>query len=265
MINEFKQKIQQGQEIQLGTWMMTGSDTVAEAMATVGFDFLVLDQEHVPVDSLDAIRIDRAVRAASQHTIPLYRLAWNDPVLIKRALDGGANSLMIPFVNTVEDAQRAVDASYYPPMGKRGFAAVHRASSYGNNPDFVRESREELCLILQLETPEAIDNLEEIAKIEGITGFFIGPGDMSASMGHIGQPSHPEVQAMIKKGLDKCLQLNIPCGIVGGTPELANKYQQMGFRFVALGSDMSYLMARAKEQLAAVRGISLTVSGGEVY
>lgn len=263
-MNPFKKAMGHG-PVLLGTWMMTGSDTVAEAMATVGFDFLVLDQEHVPVDTLDAIRIDRAIRGISSTTTPLYRLAWNDTVLIKRALDGGATSLMVPFINTVEDAQKAVESAYYPPLGKRGFAAVHRASRYGSNPDFVRQAREDLCLILQLETPEAIENLEQIAAIEGVSGLFIGPGDLSASMGYPGNPSHPEVQAKIKEGIDKCLALGVPCGIVGGNPELANKYQSMGFSFVALGSDISYLLARAKEQLAAIRGEKLTLSGGEVY
>lgn len=262
-MNPFKLAITQGPR-PLGTWMMTGSDTVAEAMATIGFDFLVLDQEHVPVDTLDAIRIDRAIRASNPATIPLYRLAWNDTVLIKRALDGGATSLMVPFVNSAEEARKAVDAAYYPPLGKRGFAAVHRASRYGADPEFVRKAREELCLILQIETPEAIDAMEEMA-IEGVTGFFIGPGDMSAAMGHIGNPSHPEVQAKIREGLEKCQRLGLPCGIVGGNPELVNKYQEMGFSFVALGSDMSYLLARAREQLAAIRGERLSVSGGEVY
>ncbi|MGL4770694.1 MAG: HpcH/HpaI aldolase family protein [Plesiomonas shigelloides] len=262
-MNAFKHAITHG-PLPLGTWMMTGSDTVAEAMATVGFDFLVLDQEHVPVDTLDAIRIDRAIRAASQTTTPLYRLAWNDTVLIKRALDGGATSLMVPFINSAEEAQRAVEAAYYPPLGRRGFAAVHRASAYGSDAEFVRKAREELCLILQLETPEAIDRMEEMA-IEGVTGFFIGPGDLSAAMGHIGNPSHPEVQAKIQEGLHKCQQLGLPCGIVGGNPELVNKYKAMGFSFIALGSDMSYLLARAREQLAAIKGETLTVSGGEVY
>lgn len=264
MMNPFKKAISQA-PIPLGTWMMTGSDTVAEAMATVGFDFLVLDQEHVPVDTLDAIRIDRAIRSVNRTTTPLYRLAWNDTVLIKRALDGGATSLMIPFINTVDDAKNAIESAYYPPLGKRGFAAVHRASMYGSNPDFIRQSHDDLCLILQLETPEAIDNLEAIAKVQGITGFFIGPGDMSASMGYPGNPAHPEVQAKIKQGLEKCKTLGFPCGIVGGNPELVNKYQQMGFSFVALGSDMSYLIARAKEQLAAIRGEKVTITGGEVY
>lgn len=264
-MNQFKHAIENGQ-VQLGTWMMTGSDTVAEAMATVGFDFLVLDQEHVPVDSLDAVRIDRAIRGASSTTTPLYRLAWNDVVLIKRALDGGATSLMVPFINNAEEARAAVEAAYYPPLGKRGFAAVHRASMYGAKAaDFVREANEEIAFILQLETPEAIDNIEEIAAVEGVTGLFIGPGDLSAAMGHIGNPGHPEVQAKIKEGVDKVKALGLPCGIVGGNPELANKYQEMGFSFVALGSDMSYLMARAKEQLAAVKGEELTISGGSVY
>ncbi|QIZ77492.1 HpcH/HpaI aldolase family protein [Ferrimonas lipolytica] len=263
-MNQFKHAIENG-NTQLGTWMMTGSDTVAEAMSTIGFDFLVLDQEHVPVDSLDAVRIDRAIRNASTTTTPLYRLAWNDVVLIKRALDGGANSLMVPFINTAEEARAAVEAAYYPPLGKRGFAAVHRASMYGSKADFVREANEEIAFILQMETPEAIDNMEAIGAVEGVTGFFIGPGDMSAAMGHIGNPSHPEVQAKIAEGLAKAKAMNLPCGIVGGNPELANKYQEMGFSFVALGSDMSYLLARAKEQLAAIRGEELTVSGGEVY
>lgn len=263
-MNNFKNAIENG-NVQLGTWMMTGSDTVAEAMATVGFDFLVLDQEHVPVDSLDAVRIDRAIRNVGGKTIPLYRLAWNDVVLIKRALDGGANSIMVPFINNAEEARAAVEAAYYPPLGKRGFAAVHRASMYGSDSEFVRKANEEIAFILQMETPEAIDNMEEIGAVEGVTGFFIGPGDLSAAMGHIGNPSHPDVQAKIKEGLEKAKKLGLPCGIVGGNPELANKYQEMGFSFVALGSDMSYLMARAKEQLAAIRGEELTVSGGEVY
>lgn len=263
-MNMFKQAILSGQR-QLGTWMMTGSDTVAEAMATVGFDFLVLDQEHVAVDTLDAIRIDRAIRSVNPATTPLYRLAGNDVVLIKRALDGGAMSLMIPFINTVEEAQKAVEAAYYPPYGKRGFAAMHRASGWGGNPQFVKEARDELCLILQLETPEAIASIDAINDVDGITGFFIGPGDLSSAMGHPGNPSHPEVQAMIKRGLDACLRLGKPCGIVGGNPELVNKYQQMGFTFVALASDMSFLLARAKEQLAAIQGKNLSIAGGEVY
>ncbi|WP_158137594.1 HpcH/HpaI aldolase family protein [Vibrio metschnikovii] len=262
-MNPFKLAITQGPR-PIGTWMMTGSDTVAEAMATVGFDFLVLDQEHVPVDSLEAIRIDRAIRSSNSNTIPLYRLAWNDTVLIKRALDGGATSLMVPFINNVEEARKAVEAAYYPPLGKRGFAAIHRASRYGTDPNFICKAQEELCLILQLETPEAIDNLVDMA-IDGVTGFFIGPGDLSAAMGHIGNPSHPDVQAKISEGLVKCQQLGLPCGIVGGNPELVNKYQKMGFSFVALGSDMSYLLARAHEQLAAVKGEKLSISGGEVY
>ena len=263
-MNNFKPASLSGQR-KLGTWMMTGSDTVAEAMATVGFDFLVLDQEHVAVDTLDAIRIDRAIRSVNANITPLYRLAGNDVVLIKRALDGGAMSLMIPFINTPQEARRAVESAYYPPYGKRGFAAMHRASGWGGNAQFVEDARNELCLILQLETPEAIANIDEIAKIDGITGFFIGPGDMSSAMGHPGNPSHPEVQAMIKRGLEACQRLGFPCGIVGGNPELANKYQQMGFTFVALASDMSFMLARAKEQLAAIRGEELQIRGGEVY
>ncbi len=263
-MNNFKHAILSGQRL-LGTWMMTGSDTVAEAMATVGFDFLVLDQEHVAVDTLDAIRIDRAIRSVNATTTPLYRLAGNDVVLIKRALDGGAMSLMIPFINTPEEAKKAVESAYYPPYGKRGFAAMHRASGWGGNAQFVQEARDELCLILQLETPEAIDNIDAINDVDGITGFFIGPGDLSSAMGHPGNPSHPDVQAMIKRGLDACQRLGKPCGIVGGNPDLVNKYQQMGFTFVALASDMSFLLARAKEQLAAIRGEKLSISGGEVY
>lgn len=136
------------------------------------------------VDTLDAIRIDRAIRSVNANTTPLYRLAGNDVVLIKRALDGGAMSLMIPFINTPQEARRAVESAYYPPYGKRGFAAMHRASGWGGNAQFVEDSRNELCLILQLETPEAIANIDEIAKVDGITGFFIGPGDMSSAMGY---------------------------------------------------------------------------------
>ncbi|CAH2602164.1 2-dehydro-3,6-dideoxy-6-sulfogluconate aldolase [Rhodovastum atsumiense] len=266
--NQFKQWLsQRRQPAPLGTWMMTGSAAVAEALGYVGFDYLVLDTEHVPVDQLDVGHILRALAGTPTREV-LLRLPWNDAVAVKRALDAGAQSLMFPFIQTAEEARRAVAAARYPQDGNggtRGVAAVHRASRYGAIGDYLRQANAQTCVVLQLETPEAVARMPEIAAVDGVDAIFIGPADLSANMGHLGGITHPEVQAALRQAVQSCTALGKPCGIVGGNPDLVGTYLEWGYAFVAIASDMSMLLARAREQIAAVRGRKLAIAGGAGY
>lgn len=266
--NPFKQwLISRRRPVPLGTWMMTGSPTVAEAIGYAGFDFLVMDMEHVPIDTNEAIAIMRAL-AGTPTTQVLARLPWNDIVMTKRALDAGATSLMFPFIQNEDEARTAVSSVRYPGCGvpgTRGVAAVHRASRYGHHADYLRHANESVCVVLQLETPEAIERMPQIAAVDGVDALFVGPGDLSASMGHIGDIAHPEVQAALKQAVGVCHDLGKPCGIVGGNPELVGRYIDWGYDFVAIASDLSMMLARAREQISAVRGKHLSVAGGAVY
>ena len=170
--------------VPLGTWLMAAAPATAEALGHAGFDFLVVDMEHVPIDVPDLAHILRAIGTTPAE--PLVRLAWNDQVLIKRVLDVGAPTIMLPFVQTVAEAEAAVRFAKYPPAGIRGVAAVHRASRFGAAADYLKQANEETSVIVQLETPEAIDLLPKIAALPGIDAVFVGPGDLAASMGHIG-------------------------------------------------------------------------------
>lgn len=268
--NQFKQWLQQQrQPVPVGTWMMTASAAVSEALGFAGFDFLVLDMEHVPVDSADAVTLLRTLAGTpvNQGQV-VVRLPWNDPIIVKRMLDGGATTLMFPFIQNAQEAAAAVASTRYPIAdngGTRGCAAVHRGSRYGQLPDYLQQANAANCVIVQIETPEALERLPEIAAVEGVDAIFIGPGDLSANMGHLGNVAHPDVQSALQQGVTLCHQLGKPCGIVLGNPEMVRGAIAMGYDFVAIGSDMSMLLARAREQLAAVRGDNVQTQSGGVY
>jgi 2-keto-3-deoxy-L-rhamnonate aldolase RhmA len=155
----------------LGTWLMTGAPSTAEAMGFCGFDFLVVDMEHVPIEVADAISILRTI--AGTPAEPVVRLSWNDQVLVKRMLDAGARTLMFPFIQTAEEAKLAVSYTRYPPNGIRGMAGVHRGSRYGQAPDYFKTADEQIAVILQLETPEAVERTAEIAAVDGVDALFL--------------------------------------------------------------------------------------------
>lgn len=261
-VNSFKQWLS-ASKVPVGTWLMTASPNVAEAIGFAGFDYVVLDMEHVPVDIPQAVSIMQAVAGTPAELV--VRLPWNDPVLVKRALDSGAQTLMFPYIQNAEEARQAVASTRYPGRGIRGVAAVHRASRYGTVTRYLHEADSEIGVILQLETPEAISELSDIAAVDGVDGLFVGPGDLSASMGHIGEIRHPDVQGAIASALSQCQSLNMPCGIVGADPELVGSYIAKGFNFVAIGSDMSLMMTRAKEYLAALSGTDYSNESNGVY
>jgi len=251
--NLFKRAITSG-KAPVGTWLMSGAPSTAEALGCAGFDFLVVDMEHVPIDVAGMIEILRTIAGTPAQAI--VRPPWNDTVMVKRAMDAGAQSLLFPFVQNADEARRAVASTRYPPAGIRGVAATHRGSRYGTVANYLKRANDEVCVIVQVETPAALDNLGEIAAVPGVDSIFVGPGDLSASMGHIGDIGHADVQNKLAAAAAACRKLGKPCGIVGPTPEMVGKFLDYGYSWVAIGSDVGMMVGRAQEYLGKVRGIA---------
>ena len=252
--------------IPLGTWLMSGNSASAEAMGCIGFDWLVVDMEHVPIDYRDAYQILQAI--GGTNAIPVIRLAWNDIVLVKRALDIGAQTLMFPFVQNADDARRAVASTKYPQPGEktpgtRGFAAMHRASGYGTIADYGARANDAITCMIQLETPAALAKLEEIASVDGVDALFVGPGDLSAAMGMLGNMAHPDLQAALKNAAERARAIGKPIGIVGPTPEMVQKFIEYGYNYVAVASDMGMMMRQANAFFSAIKpALAKTLSTG---
>ena len=251
VVNRFKAALASA-AIPLGTWLMAGSASTAEALGYAGFDWLVIDMEHVPIEFRDTWQLLQAVGCTG--AMPVVRLASNDPVLVKRALDMGAPTLMFPFVQTVDDARRAVAAAKYPPQGTRGYAAMHRGSRYGTWAAYGAEANDATACIMQLETPEAIDRLEEIAAVPGVDAVFVGPGDLSAALGKIGDLKDAGVQQLIHAAAQRAKAVGVPIGIVGPTPEMVASFTRAGYSFVAVASDLGMMMRQANAFLADLKG-----------
>ncbi|MDT0684558.1 HpcH/HpaI aldolase/citrate lyase family protein [Roseicyclus sp. F158] len=248
--NHFKRRLLAG-EVQHGLWMSLASPVAAEALSLVGYDWLLFDAEHSPVEIASLQPLLQAAAAGSSSCVG--RPAWNDKVLIKRMLDIGCQTLLIPFVQTPEDARAAVEASRYPPAGIRGVAGGTRASRFGLAPDYFATANEEICIIVQIETADAVDRLEEIAAVEGVDGVFIGPSDLAASMGHLGHPAAPEVQEAIEVAAERIRRAGKAPGILATRPEDARRYRDWGYRFVAASVDLGLLIGAAKGVLEQVR------------
>lgn len=250
--NRLKRRIRAREDMPVGTWLMSGAPSTAEAMGHCGFDFLVVDMEHVPVDTPQLADILRAVAATPAEAI--VRLPWNDRVMVKRALDAGAMTIMLPFVETGAEASAAVAATKYPPDGVRGVAAVHRGSAYGAATEYLTRANAETCVIAQIETPEALGRLEEIAAVPGLDAIFVGPGDMAAALGHIGRIGEAEVQEVLRAAADKARSLDLPVGIVGPSPQMVRAFAAMGYTYAAIGSDIALMTGRARAALGEIRG-----------
>lgn len=249
MTRAFKEQLSSGTP-QIGLWMSLASPLSADAVSRLGYDWLLCDTEHAPLEVSGVLPV---LQAADQRTHTVVRAAWNDKVLIKRHLDQGATTLLIPFVQTAQEAAAAVASTRYPPEGIRGVAGATRASAFGTNPEYLRAANDSLCLIVQIETAEALENLEEIAEVKGVDAVFIGPSDLAASLGHLGNPGHSDVQAAIADSLTRLKALEKPAGTLATTTEDAHRYIGMGFNFVAVGVDLGLMMAAAKIRLAECR------------
>jgi 4-hydroxy-2-oxoheptanedioate aldolase len=237
-VNRFKEGLREGRQL-VGLWSSLASPAATEILGDSGFDWILIDTEHAPNE---IPMVADQLRAASLGTAaPVVRPAWNDPVVLKRLLDVGAQTLLVPFIQTAEEAARAVAATRYPPAGMRGVATVHRANRYGRVTDYFTRANDEMCVLAQLETRTAVEALEAIAGVEGLDGVFIGPSDLAASLGHAGNNAHPEVRRTIEAACRRAQAAGVPIGILAPLEADARAYLEMGFAYVAVGSDIVVL------------------------
>lgn len=247
-LNTFKSALQSG-HTQIGCWVGLADANVAEALAGCGFDWLLLDGEHAPNDVRTVLEQLRAVAPYSVQ--PVVRPVQGDVALIKQYLDIGSQSLLVPMIDTPEQAALMVKAVRYPPHGLRGVgAALARASRWNQVSDYLDQADNQMCLLVQAETTLAVSNLAAIAAIEGVDGVFFGPADLSASMGYRGQPGHPLVQRTILDGIATVRSAGKAAGVLMADRKLAQTYLDAGAQFVAVGVDTT-LLVRAATELAA--------------
>lgn len=242
MQNPFRKALLQQRPL-TGIWSMLNSDNAVEALSWSGFDWLLIDGEHSPVtlaDTMSQLRI-----LAASPTIPIVRLVDGNPSRLKRYLDAGVQTFMLPQIDTAEMAMAAVEAMHYPPRGTRGVAAMHRASRFTQVRDYIPNASDSLFLIVQVETQAAIENVEAIAAIDGVDAVFFGPGDLAASMGKLGQPADPEVTAIIGEASVKVRRYGKACGVLAYNADLAEKYIADGFDLVSVANDANLMVTSA--------------------
>jgi 4-hydroxy-2-oxoheptanedioate aldolase len=246
-VNTFKRALKAGDR-QIGLWCTLANAYALEVVAGAGFDWLLIDTEHSP-NELDMVLSQlQAVAAYPAH--PVVRVPWNDMVTIKRFLDIGAQSLLIPYVQNEEEARTAVAHTRYPPDGVRGVGGTTRATRFGRIKDYARRASEELCVLVQIETRTALDNLEAIAGVDGVDGVFIGPADLHASLGYAGETSRPEVKELIDDAIRRIGKSGKASGVLTGVEADARRWLDLGCQFVAVGLDAS-ILARESEKLRA--------------
>ncbi|HUG53852.1 MAG TPA: aldolase/citrate lyase family protein [Vicinamibacteria bacterium] len=253
-LNRFKRALAAGRT-QIGLWTTLGTGTSAEILGGAGFDWLLIDTEHSPTELPMVLEQLRALEGGT--AAPVVRPAWNDAVLIKRLLDLGVLTLLVPFVQSAEEARRAVAATRYPPAGIRGIAAVHRANRYGRVKDYHRRADAEMCVLVQIETRAALAELEAIAAVDGVDGLFIGPSDLAGALGFLGDNRHPEAVAIFAEACARAGRVGKPIGILAPVEEDARRYLEMGFTYVAVGNDAAVLRSAAEHLRARFAGTGL--------
>ena len=244
-MNAFKQALKQG-KVQIGLWASFADPYPTEIVASAGFDWLALDCEHAPNDLRTVLAQLQAM--AGTPAQPVVRLPIGDPVLIKQYLDIGAHTLLVPVVESADQAATLVAATRYPPRGFRG-VATGRASRWGKVKDYLATATEEVCLLVQVETRKGLDNLDAILAVEGVDGVFIGPSDLAASLGHLGNPGHAEVIAAIEDAIARIKVAGKAAGILTADHALAQSYIDQGVTFCAVGVD-TLMLSNAAMALA---------------
>ena len=243
--NPLRRALQAARRPLIGIWSMLNSPAVSEGLALCGYDWVVIDGEHAPIELPDVIRhmqiLDRSP------TLPIVRLALNDPLLIKRHLDAGVRSLMLPFVESAEEAESAVREMHYPPKGRRGLALGQRASGYGLWPDYPAHASESLFLICQIETGAGLEALEAIMATEGVDAAFFGPSDLSASLGLPGGAAGEAVTELILSAREKVARSGRFAGAFAASEAQAERFIAAGFDFVAVAVDVAILMQGAAQ------------------
>ncbi|MFO7748287.1 MAG: HpcH/HpaI aldolase/citrate lyase family protein [Orrella sp.] len=244
--NSFKERLLAG-EPQIGLWLSIPSAFTAEICATAGFDWLLLDGEHTPNDIQTVLSQLQAI-GAYPISHPIARPVTGDPVLIKQMLDVGVQTLLIPMVDDAEQAAHLVAATRYPPNGFRGVGyGTARVSRWDLRTDYPKVADQEVCLLVQAETKTAIENLDAICAVEGVDGVFLGPSDLAAAYGHLGNPAHPDVQAVIEQGIATILKHGKAPGVLTPDETLAKHYLSLGAKFVAVGLEARVLARGIRE------------------
>ncbi len=246
--NTFKQALKEG-HAQIGCWVGLADAYAAEVMSTCGFDWLVIDGEHAPND-LRSLR-DQLQVVSPSDSHPVVRLPIGETWMVKQVLDAGAQTVLIPMIDTAEQAAEMVRACRYPPEGVRGVgSSLARASKFGEIADYLHSANDEICLLVQVESVEAMDNLDDILAVDNVDGVFIGPADLAASMGHLGNANHADVVATIEDAVTRITNAGRAAGILITDLNAAKRYLDLGATFVATGIDVT-LLANAGRKLAA--------------
>jgi 2-dehydro-3-deoxyglucarate aldolase len=238
--NEFRRDVIARKRL-IGCWCSLGSPITTEILGLAGFDWLLLDGEHAPNDILSLIPQLMALKDSP--SAPVVRPPCNDTVVIKRLLDAGFYNFLIPFVESADDARRAVAATRYPPQGVRGVSVSQRNNRYGTVKDYIKIINDNIMVMVQLENRAGVTSVDEICAVPGVDGVFIGPSDLAAGLGHLGDPLHPEVQAAMKTVFDAAQTHAKPVGILAPVELDARRYLAQGASVVAVGSDLGVFRA----------------------
>ncbi|NMY95799.1 4-hydroxy-2-oxoheptanedioate aldolase [Pseudomonas proteolytica] len=262
-INRFKQRLNSG-DAQIGLWLGLADAYCAELAANAGFDWLLIDGEHAPNDLRGMLGQLQAVAPYASEAV--IRPVIGDTALIKQVLDIGAQTLLVPMVESAAQARELVRAMRYPPQGIRGVgSALARASRWNSIDGYLDQADAQMCLLVQIESLQGLANLDAIAAVEGVDGVFIGPADLSASMGHRGNPGHPDVQAAIEDAIARIRQAGKAAGILSADEKLARRYIELGAGFVAVGVDTTVLMRGLQGLVGKFKGTASPVGTGGVY
>jgi len=233
--NRFRADLRAGKTL-IGCWCSLANTITTEVLGVAGFDWLLLDGEHSPNDVITFIPQLMALKDSV--SAPVVRPSWNNPVELKRLLDGGFYNFLIPFIETGEEAQRAVAATRYPPQGFRGVSVSQRGNRFGTVPGYFEGINEEICVMVQIESRKGVAAAGEIAAVDGVDGLFIGPSDLAAGLGHFGDPAHAAVQEAMAQVFAAGKAHGKPIGILAPVEADARRYLAMGATFVAVGSDL---------------------------
>ena len=241
--NNFKKAIAEGR-LQIGLWSSLCSNIVAELVADSGFDWILLDGEHSPNDVTTFVPQLMALKGSP--SAPVVRPPWNEPVIIKRLLDIGFHNFLMPYVETADQAKNAVAATRYPPAGMRGVSVSHRSNMYGTAQGYFPGINDNIAVLLQIDSRQGFAAVDEIAAVEGVDGLFVGPSDLAAAFGHLGNANHPEVQNAIRHVFARAHAAGKASGILAPVEADARRYLEWGATFVAVGSDLGLLRAASQ-------------------
>jgi 4-hydroxy-2-oxoheptanedioate aldolase len=250
-MNRLKQAFQE-KRTTIDLWQALATPYTAEICAGAGYDWLMFDAEHSP-NTLQTL-LGQLQAVAAYPLEPVVRPPVGDPVIIKQYLDIGVRTLLVPMVDSAEQATRIVAATRFPPVGSRGVAsATSRAAGFGTNAKYLAEAHHDLCVLVQIESREALDQIETIAAVAGVDGMFIGPGDLAGSLGHLGNPGHADVRAAIENAISRIRAAGKPVGIFARDADQARGYMAAGVSFVSVGTDVGLLAAGARDLAARCR------------